>query len=83
MEKLTISTIERGNVTSTHKVTGFQEGELQELKRLPHGKAEEKLLQMLDERNGGCGTMYKCGYGIYGVWFDNEAAYFRAENSCD
>ena len=70
------------NVT-THKITGFKDGELRQLKDLPHSQAEERLIMMLDERNGKLGTQWACGYGIFGLWFDNEAAYMNVGNSCD
>ena len=65
------------------KISGFNDGELSELKSMEHGEAEKKLIEMLDSRNGGEGTCYACGYGIYGLWFDNEAAYMSVGTSCD
>ncbi len=71
----------RGIVTK--EITGFSDGELCELKSMEHGEAQEKILEMLDSRNGGTGTSWKCGYGVYGLWFDNEAAYMNIGSSCD
>lgn len=65
------------------KITGFSEGELSELKSMEHGEAQLKLVEMLDSRNHGEGTRYACGYGIYGLWFDNEAAYLSIGSTCD
>lgn len=65
------------------KITGFKDGELNELKSMEHHEAEEKLIDMLDYRNGNQGTCWAQGYGIYGVWFDNEAAYLNIGDSCD
>lgn len=65
------------------KITGFKDGELNELKSMEHHEAEEKLIDMLDYRNGNQGTCWAQGYGIYGVWFDNEAAYMNVGCSCD
>lgn len=67
----------------TIRITGFEDGELADLKSMPHGDAEKKLIAMLDERNGGEGTRLACGYGIYGLWFDNEAAYINVGTTCD
>lgn len=67
----------------TLTITGFNDGELNELKSMEHGEAREKLLEMLDARNEGAGTFYACGYGVYGLWFDNEAAYLNVGSSCD
>ena len=65
------------------KITGFNDGELSELKSMEHSEAQQKLVEMLDNRNNGQGTCYACGYGIYGLWFDNEAAYLSIGNTCD
>ena len=42
-----------------------------------------KILDMLDYRNGGVGTCWMCGPGVYGLWFDNEAAYLNVGKACD
>jgi len=65
------------------RISGFNDGELNELKSMEHHEAEEKLLEMLDDRNGGEGKCFKCGYGVYGMWFDNEFAYMSVGSSCD
>ena len=65
------------------KVSGFSENELSELKSMEHMEAKEKLIDMLDSRNQGEGTRLACGYGMYGLWFDNEAAYMNVGSSCD
>ena len=74
---------ESGHYISTMRISGFNDGELNELKSMEHGEACEKLLEMLDDRNHGCGTTWHNGYGVYGVWFDNEYAYVNVGNSCD
>jgi hypothetical protein len=83
MEKLDIKCIQTNSGLQTMKVTGFSEEELYALKKMSHSEAREKLLEMLDERNGNTGTCWKCGYGVYGIWFDNEAAYVNIGSSCD
>lgn len=65
------------------KISGFSDGELSELKSMTNRDAEEKIIEMLDSRNNGEGTRYACGYGIYGLWFDNEAAYMSVGTTCD
>lgn len=83
MSKLNIREIPSGRAgIITKEITGFQDGELNELKSMEHGEAEEKILEMLDSRNGNIGTCWKCGYGVYGLWFDNEAAYMNIGSSC-
>lgn len=80
---LKIDKIPCGGKLVTMKVSGFKDGELSELKSMEHGEAEEKLIEMLDSRNSGIGTSWACGYGVYGMWFDNEAAYVNIGTSCD
>ena len=83
MEKLTVEEIGKTGGMRTMKVTGFQDGELNELKSMEHHEAREKVMEMLDSRNDGLGNRLVCGYGVYGLWFDNEAVYFNAGTSCD
>ena len=86
MSKLTIEQIpslQTGNGMRTMRIGNFEEGELAELKKMDHYEAKETLLQMLDERNNGIGTCWYCGYGTYGLWFDNEYAYMNIGTSCD
>lgn len=67
----------------TMMISGFRDGELNELKSMEHHEAKEKLLEMLDSRNNGIGTEWMRGNGVYGMWFDNEAAYLNIGISCD
>ena len=67
----------------TMRIGGFMDGELSELKSMEHKEAEDALLDMLDDRNQGQGTSWMCGYGVYGMWFDNEYAYLNVGTSCD
>jgi len=83
MAALTISKRQYTSGLVSVKVSGFSDGELNELKSMEHMEAQEKLVDMLDSRNNGIGSCWARGYGIYGVWFDNEAAYMNIGNSCD
>lgn len=83
MARLTVDTIPCTGSMETKKITGFNDGELNELKSMEHFEAKEKLLEMLDDRNNGVGTCWACGPGVYGLWFDNEAAYLNVGRSCD
>ena len=46
-------------------------------------EAGKKLLDMIDRRNDGIATFWARGKGIYGIWFDNEAAYINVGRSAD
>ena len=83
MNKLEIKEIVIVGGLKTMRIGGFRDGELSELKSMEHGEAKEKLLEMLDSRNGGTGTCWMCGNGVYGLWFDNEYAYLNIGRSCD
>lgn len=65
------------------RIGGFMDGELNELKSMENNEAKETLIDMLDDRNQGQGTCWYCGYGVYGLWFDNEFAYLNVGTSCD
>ena len=83
MAKMTVETIERRSGMDTVRIGGFGDGELSELKSMEHYESKDKLLEILDARNDGIGTMWACGYGVYGVWYDNEYAYLNIGSSCD
>ena len=83
MARLTIEKNPWGMGMTTVKIGGFAEGELNELKSMEHYEAKYKLLDMLDQRNDGQGTRWHNGNGVYGLWFDNEYAFFQIGNSCD
>ena len=84
MDRLEINEVPYGGMgLRTMKITGFKDGELNELKSMEHKEAKAKIIEMLDSRNNGEGTAWACGYGIYGLWFDNEAAYMNIGSSCD
>ena len=84
MSALKIESVPFGGVgIVTQRISGFADGELNELKSMEHHEAQEKLLDMLDYRNNNTGTCWKCGYGVYGLWFDNEYAYVNIGSSCD
>lgn len=83
MAKLTIDRMPCTSGMDTMKITGFENGELSELKSMDHYESKEKLLDMLDNRNSGQGTIWTCGVGVFGHWFDNEAAYINIGKSAD
>ena len=83
MAQLNVEFSPCGHGMETAKITGFEDGELNELKSMEHHEAKMTILGMLDNRNGGIGTCWMCGPGVYGLWFDNEAAYMNVGTSCD
>ena len=86
MARLSIEEVESlasGNRMRVMRIGNFCEGELSELKSMDHFEAKEKLLDMIDARNDGQATLWVCGYGVYGLWFDNEYAYLNVGTSCD
>jgi len=83
MARLTITKQPCTGAMDTMKITGFTDGELSELKSMEHNESKEVLLNMLDIRNSGLGTQLSCGYGVYGLWYDNDAAYLNIGKTCD
>ena len=83
MARLTIEKRQCTNSLDTMKITGFSDGELSELKSMEHYESKDALLAMLDSRNSGLGTQLTCGNGVYGLWYDNDAAYLNVGRSCD
>ena len=83
LHPLTIEKIHHSPGMDTYRISGFQDNELYELKAMTHNAAENILIKLLDERNGNKGTCWAFGYGIYGVWFDNEYAYMNVGDKCD
>lgn len=83
MARLTIEKQPCTNALDTMKITGFTDNELSELKSMEHNESKEVLLQMLNDRNNGLGTAWMCGYGVYGLWYDNDAAYLNIGKTCD
>ena len=86
MAKLTVEqcdSLASGRGMAAMRIGGFTYGELSELKSMEHYEAKSKLLEMLNTRNNGLGTEWMCGYGVYGMWFDNEYAYLNVGTSCD
>ena len=86
MTRLTVEQVDSlasGRGMKAMRIGGFGDGELSELKSMEHFEAKEKLLNMLDDRNNGIGTQWMCGYGVFGMWFDNEFAYINVGTGCD
>lgn len=81
---LTIRELESHNPgLRTMMVDGLTKTELKSLKAMKNDDGLEKLLDILDQRKDGLGTTWKCGYGVYGFWCDNEGAYINIGKSCD
>lgn len=84
MEQLKIEEIPSGRrELKTKRITGFRDAELANLRSMTNREGRERLLEMVDERNGGVATTWQCGYGIYAVWFDDVAAYVNVGTSSD
>ena len=83
MARLKIEKMPCTSSLETMRISGFSDGELSELKSMEHLEAKEALLDMLDRRHDGLGTVWLCGRGAYGLWFDNEFAYLNVGKSSD
>lgn len=83
MEELHVEKFRDGLGVNTMKVTGFTDREMNELGSMEHGELEETVLNLLNERNHGVGTLWKCGYGVYRVWVSGCAVFVEIGSSCD
>jgi len=69
--------------TQTMKVSGFTEAELADLNAMYYQEMKKAVLDELDKRNGGLGTRWHNGYGVYHMWIKDNAVYVEIGNSCD
>lgn len=83
MEQLKIETFRKNIATTTMKITGFSEKELTELNSMDYREMKETIVDTLDRRNHGAGSMYHNGYGMYQAWIRDGAVYIEVGNSCD
>ena len=88
--KLTIE-LDRDTYLFDHwKVSGFSDEEFSELLRLKEDQGyfqmQKRLVEIIDEHNPNQGTCWACGYGIYGVVFNDRfpgCVFVETGNSCD
>ena len=83
MEPLTIESIYDTCATHVVKISGFTEEELHQLNSLGYKEFKEAVLEALDKRNGGLGTRWKYGYGVYLMWISDNAVMAEVGKSCD
>ena len=69
--------------TDTYKITGFTESELSELNSMTYKEMIEKILEVLNSRNGNIGTCWHNGYGVRQMWISNGSVYAEVGNTCD
>lgn len=87
-EKLIVERVTRGRMgIDTYCVKGFTEEELKQIKQTiaDEGvlKAENMILDWLDDRNNGVGSAWHNGFGIYGFTMGEVGCCFDVGNSCD
>ena len=83
MVALKVETINNRTGSSCMKLTGFTEAELSELNSMDYREMKEKIIDMLDDRNNGLGTVWACGYGFWSAWIRDGAVYCDIGSSCD
>lgn len=79
LEPLVLEEQYKDRTFTTYIVNGLSVEEMDEILR----DGEKALVRILDEHNGGCGTMYKCGYGIYEIKHFGGHLLMTTGNSCD
>lgn len=74
----------RRNVgTRVMKVEGFSQKELSELNSMEYREMKDAVLTALDNRNGGIGSVWSAGYGVYTVWIMNNCVFLEVGTNCD
>ena len=75
-----------GHATSIMRVSGFSVEEMKELSKLPVMKMEERVLEMINQRNNGIGTCWHNGNGVYRVYISQmcpDSVFVEIGKSCD
>ena len=75
MTPLKIETEYKRNGSEIKKISGFTPFELDLLNRMPYQDMKVRLLGMLDDRNGGIGTMWQKEVGIFQMWIGADAMF--------
>ncbi len=72
--------------TREMRVAGFSPAEIDELGSMDHREMTDKVLELLNTRNRGIGTVWHNGYGVYGVRIDPgipDSVFVTIGTSCD
>lgn len=83
---LKIEQVETDRFFNLMQVSGFTEEDMENLNSLDRNAMEAAALEMIDRRNGGIGSCWKRGYGVYGFFPHPRmkgTLMFRIGNSCD
>lgn len=72
-----------GMGTTTMKIDGFSDQELDDLNKMDYRDMKEAVLDELDKRNHGLGSVWFRGYGVYNAWIREKSVYMEIGNSCD
>lgn len=72
MKALEVSQFYEGVSARIMKIDGLSAEELDELNSMDYREMKEKILEMLDARNMGIGTVWACGYGVYSVFMNQQ-----------
>ena len=73
-------TIKRRSVHTwmQYEIRGFTLKELDELKSMEYRDLLDTIVEILDDRNDGFGTVLRCVIGIYHVGFGDDAVLIKA-----
>ena len=72
-----------GHRTTIMSITGWTDEELHELGSMTYQDMKEKIMEVLDSRNGGIGTCWHNAYYIYQMWIHGDAVKVEIGNSSD
>lgn len=83
MQALQIEDYRRNIATTVKKITGFSTKELSELNSMDYREMKECVLNTLDRRNNGIGSVWHNGYMVFTAWIRDGAVFLEVGNNCD
>ena len=85
-EALQVTTFYEGYGSKVMKVDGFSDSDLDDLRRMDYRDMIQQVLEALDKCNGGMGTQWKAGYGVFSAYMNGQypkSIFVEIGKSCD
>ena len=85
-EALQVSVFYEGYGSKVMKIDGFSDEDLDELRRMDYRDMKKEVLEALDRYNGGLGTCWQNGNGVYSAYMNGQypkSIFVEIGKSCD
>lgn len=85
-EPFKTSTFRDGIGIKVMKIEGFSDEEFYDLTHMDYRDMKTEVLRLLDVRNGGLGTTWFRGYGVFAMYTNNSypnCIFVEMGNNCD